>query len=531
MKSVSWNLRLGRAAASAILRGLRRASRLRPRAPVALAVLATASSTASGSLPLGDLDRALRARDAILEMELPAARSILEGADPMDPTLAMERARLLIYEADCDAAAALLARPDLAGTREGAAMGDIARGCARGMAATLVVEDAARGVLVRLQDDEDRAFVPILADVAERVRGVLAKDLGVELPRPLRIDLVRDQHTLAALTGLPLDAAQTTGTVAVAKWGRVTQISPRATQNGYVWLDTLAHEMTHLALSRGTRDRAPLWLQEGVAKREEVRWRDPDPLDNLPPMDAVARIGLEKGLGRPLDKLGPSIAMLPTAEEASVAFAEVASFIQYWTKEAGDDALPRLLVELKKANEPEDVDRAIAAVSGADLAGWDKRWRGYLATTAHEVPEELLPWGDLPNRREIARRLRLGQLLEGRGHHTAAASQLSRAHAMVPHEATVRCSLAAALLGAGEKASAAPLVEKVEDVHGRVGRWWSLHGLLHGGEGPEAERAFSNGVALDPLSPEVACEEKPAPELPKDPVRAALCEAARRVPR
>ncbi|EYF06228.1 peptidase MA family metallohydrolase [Chondromyces apiculatus] len=504
--------------------------RIRP-APLALAALVLASGTASGSLPLGDLDRASRARDAILEMELGAARAVLEGADPSDPSLALEQGRLFIYDADCDAAAALLARPDLAATREGAALGDIARGCARATAATVVVEDQPRGIWVRLQDDDDRAFVPLLAEVADRVRAVLAKDLGVELPRPLRIDLVRDQHTLAAHTGLPLEAAQTTGTVAVAKWGRVIMISPRATLQGYGWLDTLAHEMTHLALSRGTRDNAPLWLQEGVAKREEVRWRAPDPLDDIPPVDAVALLGLEKGLGRPLDKLGPSIAMLPTAEEASVAFAEVASFIRYWAAENGDDALPQLLVRLKEAHSAEDVDRAIAAVSGADLAGWDKRWRGWLSATPRDVPQELLPWGSVPNRKEVAKRLRLGELLDERGHHTAAATQLARAQVLAPHEATARSSLAAALLASGEKGSAAPLVEKVEDVRNSVGRWWSLHGLLHGGDGPEADQAFWNGVGLNPLDPDIACEEKPAPALPADAVRAGICETARRAPR
>ncbi|MCC6555358.1 MAG: hypothetical protein IT372_20545 [Polyangiaceae bacterium] len=513
-----------------IARSRRAAARLRRAwAPAVLAAIASASAPASGRITIGDLSRAGRARDAILEIELPAARAILDGADPADIALAIERARLAIYDADCDGAAAILSRPDLAATPEGASLGEIARGCARGTAATEIVEDEARGVWVRLQDDEDRALVPVLAEVAAKVREVLAKDLGVELPRPLRIDLVRDQFTLAALTGLPEEAAQTTGTVAVAKWGRVTMISPRATLQGYGWLDTLAHEMTHLALSRGTRDRAPLWLQEGVAKREEVRWRAPDPHDDVPPVDAIAALGLEKGLGRPLDKLGPSIAMLPTAEEASVAFAEVASFIRYWAKENGDDALPRLLVRLKSATDQDDIGRAIADVSGADLAGWDKRWRAYLTSAPREVSPELAPGGDLPHRRDIARRVRLGQLLDERGHHAAAASQHARAQALAPREPSVRCYLAAALLASGERGSAAPLVEKAEDVYGRYGRWWSLHGLLHGGDDPA--QAFSNALAVDPLDPFVACEEKLAPELPRDPIRAAICEAARRVPR
>jgi hypothetical protein len=303
-------------------------------------------------------------------------------------------------------------------------------------------------------------------------------------------------------------------------------LSPRATPNGYPWLDTLAHEITHLALSRGTRDNAPLWLQEGVAKREEVRWREPDPLDDVPSADAIAFLGIQRGLGRPLDKIGPSIAMLPSAEEAAVVFAEVASFIRYWTREAGDTALPQLLRRLKDASSDADLERAIAEISGADLAAWDKRWRAYLASVPADVPPDLAPGADMPHRQEVSKRVRLGQLLHDRGHHAAAAVQHARAQALAPHEPAVRCFLAAALLASGERASASPLVERVEDVHSRYGRWWSLHGLLHGG--PDGDRAFSAGTALDPLDPDVACEEKLPPDLPGDPLRSALCEAARR---
>jgi hypothetical protein len=461
-----------------------------PREPTILQRLAAA----------GDTIRAARVRLAILDMDLDGARRILEGTDPRDQALSIERARLGIYAHDYDAAATLLSRADLSGTNEGADLGDIARGCARGMAATVEVRDDAQGLVVHLQDDDDRALVPLLAETAIKVRAQLQKDLGVDLARPLRIDLVRDQFTLAAMTGLPEQAARTTGTVAVAKWGRVTMLTPRSMSHGYPWLDTLAHEMTHLALSQGTRDRAPLWLQEGVAKREETRWRDPQPLDDVPSVDTVALVGMEKGLGRSLDKLGPSIAMLPTAEEAAVAFAEVHSFIRFWTKEVGDRGLPNLVENLKSALPPDEVDRAIRDVSGVDLAGWDKRWRAHLATASHDLPPDLAPAAAVPHLQEIGKRIRLGELLGARGHHQEAATELSRAQALVPTDASVRCWLAAELLGTGDRANAAMFVEKVEDVHGRFGRWWSLHGLLH--PEPDAERSFSFAIALDPLDRE-----------------------------
>ena len=477
----------------------------------------------------GDLMRASRARDAILELDLPAGQHALEGVDPADEALSIERARLMLFAGDYDGAVGLLGRQDLAATQEGAELGYISAGCARGMAATVTVRDDVRGVLVRLQDDDDRALVPLLADVAVLVQKTLMKDLGVELPKPLRVDLVRDQFTLAAMTGLPLEAARTTGTVAVAKWGRVTMVSPRAMARGYPWLDTLAHEMTHLALSRGTRDKAPLWLQEGVAKREETRWREPQPLDDVPSVDVIAAVGLEKGLGRPIDKLGPSIAMLPTPEQAQVAFAEVQSFIRFWTKELGDDALPQLVLRIRALDDPNDVSRAIKEVSQVDFAEWDRRWRAHLATVPRELPADLTPGGSVPNVREIVKRVRLGELLRARGHFAAAVGQLSRAQVIVPADASIRCFLAAALVGQGDSTAAGKWVETIEDVHGRQGRWWSLHGLLFPDR--EAERSFSYGVGLDPLNPQVACEEKAAPALPGDAIRAALCEAARRIPR
>ncbi len=143
------------------------------------------------------------------------------------------------------------------------------------------------------------------------------------------------------MTGLPEQAARTTGTVAVAKWGRVTMISPRATDRGYPWLDTLAHEMTHLALSRGTRDKAPLWLQEGVAKREETRWRIEEPLDDVPAIDAVAAVGIEKGLGR---RSTSSARRSPCAPDRRASAgrlrrsAELRPLLHQG--ESGDDALP-----------------------------------------------------------------------------------------------------------------------------------------------------------------------------------------------
>ncbi|MBI4702021.1 MAG: hypothetical protein HY744_12860 [Deltaproteobacteria bacterium] len=498
----------------------------RSRAALVLAgvVLAVAVPAVAETLTL----QAARARKAILLMELDRAEEIL-GAGGDDADLAVERARLGLARGDCDGAAAGLRRPDLLDSDLGTELLGVALGCARGTAATVIATDGQRGVVVRLQDDEDRALVPLLTEAAAQVRAALAADLDVHLPSPIFIDLVRDQLTLCAATGLPEQAAQTTGAVAVAKWGRVVMLSPRVSPGGYPWLDTLAHELAHLAVARGTADRAPLWLQEGIAKHEETRWRSADPFDAVPSADAVAAIGLERGLGRPLDDLGPSIAMLPSPEQAQVAFAEVVSFLEYWLAEVGATALPELLRRIRDGPPGAEAGDAIATISGASLKEWDVRWRQYLAARPRSLPPSLAPGGQLPRAAELHRRVRLGELLAERGHHGAAAVELALGHELAPQEARVRAQLAAALVAAGDEANAAPLVEKAEGVLGPSGRWWSLHALLGGEQADPLARW--RAAALSPLSPPVACWERPAPELPAEAPYRSLCEAARRAAR
>src|SRR5690606_5446502 len=153
-------------------------------------------------------------------------------------------------------------------------------------------------------------------------------------------------------------------------------------------------EITHLALARATRDRAPLWLQEGIAKREETRWREPRPGDGQPSAESIAYHAMMNGRSVGIDKLGPSIAMLPTPEAASIAYAEVQSFINYWIEQNGDAALKLLFADLKGLGSL-NPDAALRSVSGYTLEEWNIKWRLHLAQHApatsqpnlHGVPE------------------------------------------------------------------------------------------------------------------------------------------------
>ena len=200
--------------------------------------------------------------DAITELGRGARPHSAGGCRRRFCAPALERAALPSTWAIATPPSATLAT--LTGVKEAAPLAALAKNCARATAGSLVVEDTARGLWIRLQDDADRALLPLLSEVAANARAAIERDLGVVMPRPLRIDLVRDHFSLSALSGLPLQAAETTGTVAVARWGRVNMISPRAAPGGFPWEDTLAHEITHLADSRGRRATAPVGSRKGL---------------------------------------------------------------------------------------------------------------------------------------------------------------------------------------------------------------------------------------------------------------------------
>jgi hypothetical protein len=477
---------------------------------------------------VSDSVHAALARDLTIGLDFVEAHSELAAGSADDPTIALESGRLALYEGDCDAALILLARSDVAKTDEGASLADIARGCVRVTAGTVVDKDDAGAVEVRYQDDSDRPLTPLIVETVVRARDALTRDLGATWPKPTRITVVRDLMSLSAMTGLPQKDAQTTGTVAVAKWGRITLLSPRATHHGYTWRDTIAHELTHLAVTRATVDRAPLWLQEGVAKRQEVRWREPGAFDDRPSSDAIVAQGIARKLDRPLDQLGPSIAMLPSADAAMVAFSEVTSFVRYLATIGTPDVLPSLFAALR-ANQP--VDDALVATTGSNLKNWDTKWRAHISSEpAPPIPALFGLGATQVDVRELQKRVRLAELLYGRDHVPEALGEVDRITSPEALEdGSVRYLRARVLESLGRQADGEPLVADPKDVASSFGPWWAIRGRWARARGDEttAGLSFFEALAADPLDVEVACEGIDAASTPKSLLQRPLCDASR----
>jgi predicted Zn-dependent protease len=235
--------------------------------------------------------------------------------------------------------------------------------------------------------------------------------------------------------------------------------------------------------------------------------------------------------------------MLPTPDAASIAFAEVTSFIGFFIEEAGESALRLLLADLKGigARSPEP---ALRSVTGYGLSEWNARWQR--ALSENRVPGARPH--SLPVTRDAARRSRLSDLLLEQGRAVSAAEVIDQALDPGVRDAPLRFRSARAQLDAGDAVKARQSLGTVSEIGSVYGAWFGLQGrfLREQGDVPGAERAFGVGIAVDPLSEDVACEGERAPrhapnadpradprdranaaKLPASPERSALCRAAR----
>ncbi len=282
-----------------------------------------------------------------------------------------------------------------------------------------------------------------LLDTLERQRTALAEGLGTVPAGRLTVELVSDVKELARLSTLTEEEVRTSGTVAVAKFGKLMVLSPKALLKGYDWLDTAAHEFTHEVVTERTRNRAPLWLQEGLAKWFEQAWRgrrEPvTPYTAALVREAVARKDLVT-----FEEMHPSLAKLPTQERAALAYAQVALLVEWLVKERGAPALARLTGLL---GEGRTVEEAVAQVTGMPLKRFLQEWTRYLGVRPlpkggdHELqklrfkddPKQgtaFAEWSEIPDE-DSRGHARLGEIFRARGRWSAARLEYGAAYQKV----------------------------------------------------------------------------------------------------
>jgi tetratricopeptide (TPR) repeat protein len=303
-------------------------------------------------------------------------------------------------------------------------------------------------------------------------------------------------------------------------------------------MDTLAHEYTHLVVARISHDTVPVWLQEGLARFEQTRWRRPPEVSLAATEQALLTTALRKGRLITFDEMHPSMAKLPSQEAAALAYAEVYTLVGWMQGKVGYKGLQGALLAQR---DGKSARRAVAEALALPWPSVEKEWHAHLkvdpkrSTAVRTSPIKFGKGGqDSENvgldavNAKAKKHARLGGMLRARGMLEAAAVEYEKALAANGGpEPFVAGKLARTLVELGRFDRAIELATPLaaNDDHDAVAA--VTLGIAHSArhEWPEAITAYEQALRVSPFDPTTRCGLAEAYGQTKDP-RAAREHAA-----
>jgi len=370
---------------------------------------------------------------------------------------------------------------------------------------------------VRYRPGIDAVLKKDALDAVTRSDKHIAPLLGGSPPGITRVELYPDARTFIAASSLMSSDVRTTGVVGLAKWSRLLITSPRVLARGYDWQDTTAHEYIHIVVAHHTADRAPVWLQEAIAKYLDNRWRDGrDGYELSVRQQGLLAEALRKDDFVTFDEMHPSLAKLPSAERAALAYTQLATLMAFSFEQGGEDILTRVLPRVGKGIDPRV---ALAEEAGfADFASLETGWKEWVAglelveRRLAELPT-VLEGGDdldidpvLAKRGDLAKFVTLGDILREAGHTEASLVEYAKAiPSDQPPSPLLSNRMAQAQLQLGNLGQArAGLEQSLNDYPDFTLSRKTLGVVLHRqGEPERAVEEMREAFLLNPFDPEV----------------------------
>jgi len=366
-----------------------------------------------------------------------------------------------------------------------------------------------------LNGSQDQVIAELAGEVLDTAWETIGEDLGLKPADPIRVEVLGAPADLAKLSPLTESDIEKTGTIALSKYNKLMVVSPRATLFGYPWMDTLVHEYTHLLVARLAYDAVPVWLQEGIARFEQSRWRRPPEVKLGATEQTLLTAALKKGRLITFDEMHPSMAKLPSQDAAALAYAEVYTLVGWMHGKVGYQGIRVLVTDQK---DGKSARRAVADALGMTWANIDKEWRASLkgAGDAKARAGKPIKFGkggvssenvglDAVNAR--ARKFaRIGGMLRARGNNEAAVVEYEKALAAAP-DPFVAGKLARTLveLGKHDRAIelATPLVTADADDAVAAVTLGIARAARH--EWAEAVAAYEMALRVSPFDPQTRC--------------------------
>ncbi len=497
-------------------------------AALAIVVLSAFTPSAGSALLAGDAERLDRAQAALLELRVEDAASELEPlieAHGRHPDVTYLGALLAFHRGDYATAVRLIdtslaARPP-ASTDPRPQMAELIRATHEATSSFVTRRSSDGRFIVRVAPGPDEVLVPYALDSMSRADRALEKLLGYRMPGPVRLEIYASPSQLSRVSTLSVEAIERTGTIALCKWDRLMVTTPRALHRGYPWIDTIGHEYVHLVLTRASRDRAPVWFQEGVAKFLERTWRGESPSARLPgPAATLLGRAVRQNALLPFERFHPSIAMLPSQDDAALAFAQVSTFFESYHRAYGPEKLRQAVTRIAAGV---DARQALSEVAGTTFASIERAWRQDLERRAFPTEGGPAPLplrfrsanadADVDDLEDVtveaaSRHVRLGDLLWARNRPGAAAVEYRTASAAAPGDPIVASRLARAALRSGDSRAAVAATRAILE---RYPDHAPAHALLASalrlsGQGTGARTAAREAIRLNPFDPSPHCD-------------------------
>ena len=374
--------------------------------------------------------------------------------------------------------------------------------------------------IIRYADPRDRIVAEYGKDVLEKSRFEIGLDLKTYPEEPVVVEIYPDMESFTLASTLPSKNVKTTGVVGICKFNRIMILSPRLLPRGYTWSDTLAHEYVHYLVFLKSANTVPVWLHEGIAKYEEKRWKEKKS-DVLSPLyETILAGALRKDELVPIEKMHPSLALLETATEAQLAFAQAGTTIDYLVENWGGDALVELILAIKETN---DYKEAVRQVTGLEFETFYESWKDDLESKGlqEKIPDLKLKGIRISNNEEPSEdnsedlvdiddkrardHTRIGDLLKLRGRVRSSVFEYEKALEYDPASPIISTRLASSLAASGNTERAQEVLGPVLDIypgsidlHMILGRIYREKGNLS-----KAEESYRTAISINPFDPEI----------------------------
>lgn len=444
-----------------------------------------------------------------------AAGELLESLPPDSVSLtwlAGARATVLFYRGEYEAA---LGVAEGAGDEQLLGALRAALQVTEGMSETTTADGHWR---IRTMPGPDEVLVPSMQIALPQIRARLGEALGIFPDTPIVVEIYPDPQSLALATGLTEKELEHSGTIAICKFNRIMITSPRATLHGYPWLNTLSHEYAHLLINHRSFQRVPIWLHEGLARYNELRWRAGEPQVLREDTEALLLQALRDDELITFDEMHPSMAKLPTQRHTELAFAEVHTFIEELYKRIGQAGVQRMLDRLAR-REFDDARDAVADAVGERFARFEAQWKRALrrrrlrpGLAGRALPRVRFRKAEQdPYRQElddVAAKARdfayLGQLLRGQGRPKAALREYRKAARIAGRPSPIiQNRIAATELGLGHPEAALEALVGITEAFPNYAPSYVNEGLalLALQREDEAQARFEAVQELNPFDP------------------------------